>query len=573
MFDFEDFLNYRGGIKDLTDNNHVILLFTIACGDIQKNYNFAPYFCGRINQQDIYRMRKGREKYIIYIGVGLALLPVMLMRDFTPSNELRYLSIVDEALRTHTFFAFTNHGVPYADKPPLYFWALMLCRWLTGAHRMWLLALFSLLPALGIVRVMDGWAARETDGEGRALARMMLFTSGLFIGTAVFLRMDMMMCFFIVLALRSFWQMFEGAEGCRRSRRLFPLYIFLAVFTKGVLGLFIPLCSTVVFLLVTHRIGSFFRFWGWRTWGVLLVCCALWFGAVCAEGGYGYLREMLVHHTIDRAVGSFRHEEPFYYYLLCIWYCLAPWAPLVIGVAVVSLRPKFIRSSLQLFFQVVAVTTFVLLSCISAKLQIYLLPAIPFMVYSAAMFIQRFRGSGWLRASVALPAAIFALAFPAFVLVASFDATSYLDDGMLYAAAMVLTLCGLSSLKRLCHSGWEDEFGVVLRRMGAGLMLAVFVGSCSLPRLNAYIGYGGLCTKAAEVSRKHGITDIRTWRIPRPEGMDVYLHREVEVFPKDKQPAIGNNRPMLLLTRKRHLEHFKGLETYMVGPYAVVVCP
>lgn len=571
--DFEEILNIRLRVDILTDINHIILLFMVVVGNFQKNYNFAPYFCSLTNQKDICRMRKSREKYFLYLGVCVALLPILLMRDFTPSNELRYLSIADEALRNHVFFAFTNHGVPYADKPPLYFWIVMMCRWLIGSHRMWLLALFSLLPALGIVRVMDGWAARETDGEGRALARLMLSTSGLFIGVAMFLRMDMLMSLFIVLALRSFWRMYEGTEGYRRERWLFPSYIFLAMFTKGVLGLFIPLCSTAVFLLMARRIRFFLRFWGWRTWSVLLVCCALWFGAVYAEGGYGYLRDLLVRQTVGRAVSSFSHDEPFYYYLICVWYCLAPWSPLIIGVTVASLRPRFVRGSLQLFFQVVGLTTFLLLSCVSAKLQIYMLPAIPFMVYSAVMLIHRFRDRSWLRASVVLPAAIFAVAFPVLAFVASLEEMSYLDDGMIYAAAMILTLCGLSSLKRLCRAGWEDELGGVLRRMGAGLLLAVFVGAWSLPRLNAHIGYGELCAKALEVSRSHGISDIRTWHISRPEGMDVYLHRGVAAFPKDNQPVIGNNRPMLLLTRKRYLEHFKGLETHTVEPYAVVVCP
>ena len=63
---------------------------------------------------------------ICYILFCMALLPILFLRDFTPLNELRYLSIADEALRNHTFFTFTNHGEPYADKPPLYFWFVML---------------------------------------------------------------------------------------------------------------------------------------------------------------------------------------------------------------------------------------------------------------------------------------------------------------------------------------------------------------------------------------------------------------------------------------------------------------
>lgn len=91
----------------------------------------------------------------VYLFILLALLPVLLLRDYTPGNELRYLSIADEALRNGTFFAFTNQGIPYADKPPLYFWLVMLAKGVLGKHAMWLLGLFSLLPAWVIVRTMN----------------------------------------------------------------------------------------------------------------------------------------------------------------------------------------------------------------------------------------------------------------------------------------------------------------------------------------------------------------------------------------------------------------------------------
>lgn len=100
-------------------------------------------------------MSEKTNRYLLYTGFIVAVLPVIILRDFTPSNELRYLSIADEALRNHTFFVFTNHGVPYADKPPLYLWIIMLCRWLTGTHLMWLLSLFSVVPALVTVDTVD----------------------------------------------------------------------------------------------------------------------------------------------------------------------------------------------------------------------------------------------------------------------------------------------------------------------------------------------------------------------------------------------------------------------------------
>ena len=56
----------------------------------------------------------------VMLLVLLCVAPVLLFRDFSPANELRYLSIADEALADGHWFAFSNHGEPYADKPPLY---------------------------------------------------------------------------------------------------------------------------------------------------------------------------------------------------------------------------------------------------------------------------------------------------------------------------------------------------------------------------------------------------------------------------------------------------------------------
>lgn len=47
-----------------------------------------------------------RRTLILYLAVVVALLPILIWRDFASSNELRYLSIADEALHNHTFLPF-----------------------------------------------------------------------------------------------------------------------------------------------------------------------------------------------------------------------------------------------------------------------------------------------------------------------------------------------------------------------------------------------------------------------------------------------------------------------------------
>ena len=91
------------------------------------------------------------KNWYLYILPILMLLPVFLLRDYTVDNELRYLSIADEALRDGSLFAFHNHGAAYADKPPLYFWFMMAFRSLTGTHCMALIGLLTIVPAIVIM--------------------------------------------------------------------------------------------------------------------------------------------------------------------------------------------------------------------------------------------------------------------------------------------------------------------------------------------------------------------------------------------------------------------------------------
>ncbi len=510
------------------------------------------------------------KETVFYLAVLVMLLPAMLLRDFTPSNELRYLCIADEALRNHHFFAFTYYGEAYADKPPLYLWLVMLCRWISGGHYMWLLCIFSILPAWGILRIMDGWTANEMPRENHWLGRVMLLTSGFFLGTALTLRMDMLMTLFIVLALRAFWRIYRG-EGGEREGWLFPLYVFLAIFTKGPLGLLIPLVGSAVFLAMKRQLRQFFRYWNLRTWGVLLVCCGAWFAAVYAEGGASYLHNLLFHQTVDRAVNSFTHDRPMWYYAVSYWYCLAPWSLLAVGVLLAACRRRCLKSDLQRLFIAVSVSTLVMLSCISGKLQIYMLPAFPFIIYFTVLYLPDFKNK-WLRVCLAVPAAIFALALPALFIAARGEDTAYLRNGWMIAAAVVCSASGVVSLWLLWRGKNRKRIVRAVYSLAAGLLLTGFVGGFALPTLNDRIGYGALCEKALEISEKHGITDFKAWQIRRPRNMHFYLHHPVWEIESENPTHAAERHPFILLTRKRELKNFPGQESQVVGKYAVVVC-
>ncbi len=314
-------------------------------------------------------------------------------RDFTLNNELRYMSIADEALSNGDIFTFTNHGLDYADKPPLYLWIVMLGKVLFGTHSMLFIGIFSFIPALVVLYTMNKWVKSILPAGARLDGQLMLITSGYFIGSALVMRMDMLMCMFIVLSLYTFFRIYNGDDK-PALKYLFGFYVFMAIFSKGPIGIMVPLLSTILFLIVKKDIKTIGKYWGWRTLSVLIICSGLWFTGVYIEGGNVYLNNLLFNQTVNRAVDSFHHKEPFYYYFKVIWYSLAPWSFLFIGVLIAGfitrVKNRLMETDLEKFFVVIAVSTFAVLSMVSAKIEIYLLPAFPFFAYIALLWLPKF---------------------------------------------------------------------------------------------------------------------------------------------------------------------------------------
>ena len=225
----------------------------------------------------------------------------------------------------------------------------------------------------------------------------------------------MLMCMFIVLALYTFFRMYSG-EGKPYDSILFPIFVFLAVFTKGPMGLIVPLVSTLVFLCLKREIKTIGRYWGWKTILILIALCGVWFAGVYAEGGSQYLNNLLFNQTVNRAVDSFHHKESFYYYLGAIWYSLAPWSLLLIGILAVGLKKRLATTDLERFFLVIVLSTLVVLSLFSSKLAVYMLPVFPFLVYLSVFWIAKIGSSRWMLLLAGLPACLLCLALPGVIL-------------------------------------------------------------------------------------------------------------------------------------------------------------
>lgn len=548
------------------------------------------------------RCRKGNiftrhPMMTVFVFCAVCLLPMMAMRDFTPSNELRYLSIADEAIANGHLFAFYNHGIPYADKPPLYFWIVMLCRLLFGHHSCLALSMFSLIPAFAIVGIMDRWVMKGKSAMNRMSVAGMTLTCVMFLGTMVVLRMDMLMCLFIVLALWTFYRMYTG-EGSRRQDSLtLPLWIFLALFTKGPVGLLMPPLAIAVFLAVKRDWKGFRKYLGLKTWGIIAALSAVWLTCVWLEGGPEYINNLLFKQTVGRAVNAFTHARPFWFYLVTLLWCLAPYTLLLIGSFMASLLP--VRkagaeksSDLEILFLCTIISTVAMLSSFSSKLPIYLVPVFPFCVYLFPTVLDRIGERGWMRWSVGIFQILLLCAGIATLLFLSgsvtipaaaclLDEYSFVREAPVVNAVILLTLANAMGTWFLIK---RKSVNIPALLLSAGLFLAAFSASAVLRDLNPYIGYGSICSRVPEG------TDVATIFLHRPENIDVYTGRQITDFGDDPAKLseavkahieltgenVGSGRPLTIITRTSKMETTPELQKLFsegtviyAGPYCL----
>lgn len=479
-----------------------------------------------------------------YLLLFLLVIPILILRDFTPNNELKYLSIADEALREGHFFTFYNHGELYADKPPLYFWFLMSCKLLWGEYNMFMLSLFSIIPALISIYIMNKWVQEETTTQSRWSASLMLYTSVMFIGSGLVLRMDMLMCMFILLALYTFYKRYAQKDR-PIDRYLLPFYIFMAIFSKGPVGFVVPLVSIIAFLLVKKEIRQLGRYLGWREWAILLGLCVVWFGGVFIEGGSKYLNNLLFHQTINRAIDSFNHKKAFWYYGVTFWYSVAPWSLLYITTIIIAIKKKLLTTDKEKLFLTVIVSTFVILSVFSAKLDIYMLPLFPFFTYLTILLLPKIKEK-WVTFTLYIPIVTFTIA--PIVLYFIYNKIEIPHSPFIIAGVSVLFLFSLSAWVFLYRKNLYRAIDLT----ALGILLTLFVSAFTLPQLNPSIGLTTMAKEAYHIYKTGHLDNYYYYKFRSGENMDIYLHKDpLKITDENslfKLQATGNN--LIILKEK-----------------------
>jgi 4-amino-4-deoxy-L-arabinose transferase-like glycosyltransferase len=313
------------------------------------------------------------------VAVALVFLSVLASpasRDLFVGDETKYGQVVREMRTTGAFFLPTLNGTPFTHKPPLHFWMIDLLTMPLGLYSTWAFVLPSIL-AFGFLL----WLMWRIGGP---LAAYVCGTALLIWGSAQTARMDVAFTALIALGL---WQMQRG--------KLMHCAIALGIATlvKGPMAIVIGL----VMYALTYVGRASARPGGPKpalhALGALLVMIAiplLWFVPALMVGGRGYANDVMMKQTVGRAIASWVHKAPPWYYLERLPLSLFPWFFLAV-VAVIALW----RTHRFLVSWILAVL--VPYSLMSSKLDVYMMTMIPAVALLIADAVRA--GARWTRAA------------------------------------------------------------------------------------------------------------------------------------------------------------------------------
>ena len=189
----------------------------------------------------------------LLLVVALPLLLIELDLPFLDPDEGLYGDIAREMLTSRDWVVPSFNGLPYLEKPPLYFWLSTLTLRLDGDGE-WALRIWSSLSALGTVLLAWRMARRLHGRAAGVMAGLMLTSTA---GYALYVRKastDFVFVFCLTLALYGFVR--DAVRHDRRPTRFLVFYAgaALALLAKGLIGVAFPVLIAGITLLRTRRL-------------------------------------------------------------------------------------------------------------------------------------------------------------------------------------------------------------------------------------------------------------------------------------------------------------------------------
>jgi dolichol-phosphate mannosyltransferase len=375
----------------------------VGLGDIPRTLRtLLPFWWSKVlfPAQDSDRRTEGSTGWAATLTTILLLLAVAGSLFFTrlsapllEPEESRYAEIPREMLAEGRFVEPVLHGEPYYQKPPLFYWLVMLCYSVFGVHD-WAARLVPATAAVGTVLATYWWGRRTAGAATGFLGALLLCLTARYAYFARMLALDGLLCLWVVLGLAA------GHIALREGRR--PWWVLsavacgLGILTKGPVALVLIAVPLMLIAFLDRRMRPL-EARGWVGYASLALGPAgAWVTAMAVFQPAAALEFVWQHHVL-RFLAPLDHAQPVWFYLPGLFVGTMPWAlllwPLGKFVARKARRTAARRSPEFGFFLLAFAWGLAFFSLAGCKRAGYVLPALPPLCLALGFYLYLVAGS------------------------------------------------------------------------------------------------------------------------------------------------------------------------------------
>lgn len=315
---------------------------------------------------------------ILLAGCLLTIVPNIASRDLWEPEELRYAEISREMAERGEWALLTLNYIPYADKPPLFFWMICASAKCFGGFHAAAVRVPNIASGVLLVVLVYLFGRVLIGRRAAFLACLALMATPFFVWTCAEARMDTTLTVFITLALWCFWRNYEGGGRSLLLHVAFGVFAGLAVMTKGPIGFCIPFLAALAFAAYERQARRLLNVRFLAAVVAVLAVVLPWLVTACVRGGREFSEDILLTQNAGRMLYGIRHSKPFYHFIKVIPGILVPWT---LFLPAMLCRPIFEadrqRKRGLVFALCWFLTVFVFFSFVKGKRTIYMMPLLP----------------------------------------------------------------------------------------------------------------------------------------------------------------------------------------------------
>ncbi len=268
-------------------------------------------------------MNRYKDLLLPIVFLTLLVIFISFIKPFLIIDETRYIGVAWEMYLSGDYLVPHLNGAPYDHKPPLLFWLSNLDWHLFGLNS-FSLRFIPLLFAIGIVVLNYKIYKLLWPNDTRGVSYIAWVSVSLVVisfYTTLFM-FDIMLSFWVLLAI------YGGLKALKKREKSGYFVIAFAI-AFGILAkspvVVAHLLPLYIFAFYWASADKKFYIYGFLAVILGIGLALIWAIPAALEGGEAFARGILWEQYAGRAVESFAHKRPFWWYLPWLFVIIYPW--------------------------------------------------------------------------------------------------------------------------------------------------------------------------------------------------------------------------------------------------------